>query len=71
MKKITIKVEDMMCEHCKKTIEDALKKLKGVNSTKVYLDNKSIEIVYNEGILDSNKIEKTILELGFSPKIND
>lgn len=58
-----------MCEHCKKILEDALKKLNDENINNVYLNNKSIEIVYNKGILDSKKIGKTILELGFSPKI--
>jgi hypothetical protein len=70
MKRSTINEEDIMGEHSKKTVAYTLKKLKSEINTKAYLNNESLEIGYDKEIINYNKIEKTTLELDFSPKIN-
>lgn len=38
----TIKVNGMHCENCKKTVEEAVKKIPGVKDAKVDLDKKEL-----------------------------
>ena len=40
----TLKIEGMMCNHCKKHVEEALSAMDGVTSVKVDLETKSADV---------------------------
>ena len=60
MKK-TVNIEGMMCKHCVKRVEDALKDL-GVNAT-VSLENSNA--IINDTAITDEQIIETITELGY------
>ena len=60
-----IKVSDMTCEHCKKTIEAEVSKIKGVEKVMVDLKDATVNI---KGKPDKKKIIKTIEDAGYSPE---
>lgn len=60
----TIKVEGMMCMHCVKHVEEALKSIKGVESVDVSLDNGTATIKSQKEIKEK-LIEKAIEKAGY------
>ncbi len=65
MKSEKIGVYGMSCEHCVKTVTQALSSLKGVNSVNVSLKNKSADITFDEGIVSDEDIKKAIENAGY------
>ncbi len=63
----TIQIEGMSCNHCKMTVEKALKFMNGVTKVEVSLENKNAVIKSNKEIED-DEIKKTIDEIGFNVK---
>lgn len=63
----TIQIEGMSCNHCKMTVEKALKSMNGVTKVEVSLENKNAVIKSNKEIED-DEIKKTIDEIGFNVK---
>ena len=66
---ISINTPTIQCGMCQKTIEIGLKKIKGINNSKVDLATKKTMVTYNLDKTDLNKIEKAISDLGY--KAND
>ncbi|MEI6079540.1 MAG: SO_0444 family Cu/Zn efflux transporter [bacterium] len=62
---VIIKVADMTCEHCKKTIEAAVSKIKGVEKVMVDLKDGTVNI---KGKPDKKKVIKAIEDAGYSPE---
>lgn len=50
--KETLKIEGMMCEHCKKHVEEALNAMEGVKAA-VNLETKSAEVTMDKEIPDA------------------
>jgi len=65
MKQELIKVEGMTCQHCVQTITKALKKISGLNSIDVSLDNKEVNVRFDENETNLQEITKKIVEVGF------
>lgn len=63
----TIVIEGMQCNHCKMSVEKALKEIEGVNSVDVSLEEKQAKIDSNIEI-DNNKIKEAIENIGFTVK---
>lgn len=63
IKKI-VKIEGMMCNHCKNKVESSLKELENVTKVKVNLANKKAEI-YSNAVISDEDIKKTITNLGY------
>lgn len=63
----TIYIDGMSCNHCAKSVEGKLKKLKEIKSVKVDLENKKADISLKSSI-DDEIIKNNIEELGF--KVN-
>ena len=59
-----IKVEGMMCGHCTKKVEEALKELEEVKKVKASVENKEVKIELKKEI-EEGKIENIIEELGY------
>lgn len=62
MKKV-IQIKGMMCEHCKKKVEDILNNLSGIKSVKVNLDKKNATIV---GDIEDATITNAIKNAGYT-----
>lgn len=60
--KNTLKVEGMMCNHCKNNVETNVSKQEGVTQTQVNLETKEVQI---EGNVDIQHIKKVINNLGY------
>ncbi|MCX7857737.1 MAG: heavy-metal-associated domain-containing protein [Deltaproteobacteria bacterium] len=64
MKKFVFSVEGMSCKHCEKRIENALKEVKNVISSKANFQNHVVEILA-EGELDISQIKHVIEAEGY------
>ena len=59
----TLKVEGMSCGHCVNSVEEALKNL-GVTG-KVNLENKTVQVDFDEGKVGLDTIKKAIENQGY------
>lgn len=64
--KTVIKVNGMMCEHCKKSVNDALSALKGVDLVEIDLAQKTATVEHD---CDIKILLDCIEDLGFDPEI--
>jgi len=58
-----LKVPDMSCEHCKKTIDSSIRKLKGIKDVRINLKTKEVEVI---GDVPGELIISAIREAGYS-----
>ena len=65
MTKDTLTVEGMTCQHCVKTITDALNGQSGVYKVEVHLDKREVKIEYDEEKTTLKQISSRIVDLGF------
>ena len=61
--KISIKIPDMTCDHCKMTITRALNELKGVQSVKIDLDRQVADV---EGKMPVDGVMQAIRQAGYT-----
>ena len=59
-----IKVEGMMCSHCKARVEKEIQKVANVVSAEANLDKKEVTIIY-ENSLDLDEVKKVVVEAGY------
>lgn len=62
MAKTTLSVPDISCEHCERTITEALTPLEGVRDVKVDIPSKQVNVEYDEGTVDVNKFKAVLQE---------
>jgi copper chaperone CopZ len=62
---MAIRIGDMTCAHCKRTIETAVSGVAGVEKAVVDLKNKTLHI---QGGPDRNKVIKVIKDAGYTPE---
>lgn len=67
MKEIVLQVKGMMCEHCKKHVEDALLKVPGVTRVEVSLKENSAKI-YSIQELNRNDLINAVKNAGYEAK---
>lgn len=67
MKKIIIDVDGMMCKHCKAHVEEACKKVCGVNEAVASLDAKNVTVTCNDNVTKEALID-AINNAGYSAK---
>ncbi|MCG9130013.1 heavy-metal-associated domain-containing protein [Candidatus Poribacteria bacterium] len=65
MQKIRIEIQGMSCEHCVKTVTDALTKLDGVYKAKVNLKKKQAIVNYDESCVNLKDLNESIRVAGF------
>lgn len=64
MENVTLKVEGMSCQHCVRSIEGSVSKLKGVASVNVDLESGTVAIQH-EATVTLEQIKEEIEEQGF------
>ncbi len=64
--KITINVEGMSCNHCKMSVEKALKTLDGVKNAEVNLEKAQVEVSFDSGTIKKEELEKAVKDAGYN-----
>jgi copper chaperone len=68
MKKITLEVNGMTCDHCVQTIKGTLNKIIGLNLIEINLDKSQVKVEFNENQTNSKILSGEIVALGFEVK---
>ena len=68
MKKITLEVNGMTCEHCVQTIKGTLNKIIGLNLIEINLDKSQVKVEFNESQTNIKILSGEIVALGFEVK---
>ena len=68
MKKITLEVNGMTCDHCVQTIKDTLNKIIGLNLIEINLDKSQVIVEFNESQTNIKILSGEIVALGFEVK---
>ncbi len=68
MEKVTLNVEGMSCGHCVKAVESSVGGLNGVASVKVDLENKKVDVEFNQEEVTLDAIKETIDDQGYDVK---
>jgi copper chaperone len=61
----TYNVPDVSCVHCKRAIEGALGRLDGVESVLVDVDHKTVDVGFDQAVLQEAVIVRTLAEEGY------
>ena len=67
--KTTVAIEGMMCNNCKRHVEEALKAVKGVKKVDVSLENKRAEIEYAEGKTSPEALAAAVNAAGYAAAV--
>ena len=65
MQKTKLKISGMSCQHCVKTVKDALTALDGVQSAKVNLRKGEAVVRFNELYINPVNLRDAITQAGF------
>ena len=65
MTQVKLNVPDISCEHCEKTILEALRGKPGVQAVAVSIPNKSVVLKYDENAITLNNVEEILDEEGY------
>jgi|TARA_B110000438_G_C15767908_1_gene630484 copper chaperone len=68
MKKITLEVNGMTCDHCVQTIKGTLNKIIGLNLIEINLDKSQVKVEFNESQTNIKILSGEIVALGFEVK---
>lgn len=62
MAKVTLNVPDISCEHCERTITQALTPVDGVREVKVDIPAKQVNVEYDDTVVDVNRFTALLQE---------
>jgi copper chaperone len=62
MSNVTLNVPDISCEHCERTITNALQPVDGVRSVSVDIPARQVRVDYNEVHIDVEKMKEILQE---------
>jgi len=65
VKHTTLNIEGMSCEHCVRTVTEALEGLHGVSSARVVLENNRADVTYNGDLVFEDQLEDAVREAGY------
>jgi len=66
MKDIIYTVPEMSCEHCVKTIKNALLSLNGINNVDIDLKEKKVSIIFEPTLVSDSDIRVELDKLGYA-----
>jgi len=65
LKKATIRIDGMSCQHCVKTVTDVMMGIDGVSQVKVNLKKGEARLKFERDRLDLESLETAIVTAGF------
>jgi copper chaperone CopZ len=57
---VVLRVPDISCEHCERTIKQALGRLTGVHRIEVDIPAKDVRVAYDEASIDLGRIQAAL-----------
>ena len=57
-----LNVPDISCEHCQRTITNALTPVDGVRSVNVDIPTKQVKVDYDDNVVDVNRFKEILRE---------
>ncbi|MEW6423240.1 MAG: heavy-metal-associated domain-containing protein [Bacillota bacterium] len=66
--KLLLKIEGMHCDHCQRSVENAVKAVPGVARVAVDLSGGAAEVVYEPGVAGPEAIKKAVRDAGYAVK---
>jgi len=66
MANVTLSVPDISCDHCKQSIEGALKVVEGVSAVEVHVPEKTVDVNFDESKVQQSTLTKTIEDQGYT-----
>lgn len=64
--KLALNIEGMQCEHCRRSVEEALKAVPGVQKAVVDLAGGTAEVVYEPAATSPEVIRKAVADAGYT-----
>lgn len=61
----TLSVPDISCEHCKTSIEGAVRPMTGVGSVEVHIDAKTVDVQWDASTIGLDSIVEAIEDQGY------
>lgn len=61
-------VDGMSCQHCVKTVTNALRTIPGVKEAKVDLQQKTAQVEYDETLVDLDVMFEAVKQADFTPQ---
>lgn len=58
----TLKVPDISCEHCERTIKETLTPVEGVTSVQVDIPGKSVKVDFDDAAVTVDKFKELLAE---------
>ena len=65
MSAATLNIPGIHCGHCQSSIEGALGELDGVRSARVSVPERTVDVDYDESLVDLEAIKDAIIEQGY------
>ena len=62
MSNVTLRVPDISCEHCERTITNALTPVEGVRAVHVDIPTKQVRVDYDEAKVDVERMKAILSE---------
>jgi copper chaperone len=62
----TFEVPEMSCGHCKAAIEGEMNKLSGVEYSNANLEEGTVKVTYEEGMVSEEQLKSAIEEAGYA-----
>jgi copper chaperone len=62
MRKVVLSVPGISCEHCERVVSGALTPLQGVRSVKVNIPAAQVEVEYDEGTADVERMKRVLAD---------
>jgi copper chaperone len=62
---VKLSVPDISCGHCKSSIEGAVAPMEGVASAEVTIDDRTVDVAFDEAVVDLDAIITAIEDQGY------
>jgi len=66
MSEVTLQAPEIHCDHCKTSIEGAVRALDGVESVDVAIADATVQVSYNDSRIELSSIKQAIEEQGYA-----
>ncbi|MET0832296.1 MAG: copper ion binding protein [Acidimicrobiia bacterium] len=66
MTELTLSVPDISCGHCKSSIEGAVATLAGVSGVEVHIDDRTVDVAFDDGTVALAAIVEAIEAQGYA-----
>lgn len=62
MSTVVMNVPDISCEHCERTITNALTAVNGIESVRVSIPAKQVHVSYNPDLVSTDRLREVLAE---------